>query len=251
LIKKTGLPFFHDLLPTRSKWAGRLFLLKLKRLGKSPSKIMTDGLKSYVSAIAKVFPKAKHLLCLFHHQHNVTRCVKEHFPEGEQEAAAEAKKRMNAVLQSHDTRTVTRRLDALEQPAHQNGWKITNWLTHTRSILAKLLPAVRSNRSPTTTNDIERFFREFHRFYKTRCGFHSVKSAKREIIFFLVMYLFTIQPESGTAPIEKIIPEANTMPLYRLLNYPFADEMPSRLPPHVKLEEDMATESAEEVVSLP
>lgn len=247
--QQSGLPFFHELLPTRSKWACRLFLLKLKRLGKHPSKIMTDGLTSYVSAIKAVFPNAKHLLCLFHHQQNVSRCVKEHFAEGEeeQEAAAEAKKRMKAVMQSHDSRTVKRRLDALEQTAEQKDWKIKNWLKQTRNILHKLLPTVRSNSYPSTTNEIERFFREFNRFYKTRCGFHSVKSAKREIIFFLVVYLFTIQPESGKAPIEKIIPEAKDMPFYHLLNYPFANEMTPCLPHNVKLEEEMATKSVKEV----
>jgi transposase-like protein len=41
----SGLPFFHELLPTRSKWACRLFVLKLKPLGKIPSLIITDGLQ--------------------------------------------------------------------------------------------------------------------------------------------------------------------------------------------------------------
>ena len=40
----SGLPFFHELLPTRTKWACRLFLVKLKRLGKIPAVIITDGL---------------------------------------------------------------------------------------------------------------------------------------------------------------------------------------------------------------
>lgn len=243
----SGLPLFHDLLPTRTKWACRLFLLKLKRLGKIPSVIITDGLKGYVSAIAKVFPRAKHLLCLFHQQQSVTRCVKEQFCESEQEEATAAKKRMKQVLQTHDTRTVNRRLKRLEQVAKEKGWKILKWLKQTRSKLKHLVPATRSNSYPSTTNEIERFFRAFVRFYKTRCGFHSVTSAKREIIFFLVVYLFTIQAESGTAPIEKIIPEANTMPLYHLLNYPFAGEMTSHPPPNVKPVENMATESVKEV----
>jgi len=68
---------------------------------------------------------------------------------------------------------------------------------------------------------MERFFRAFQRFYKTRGGFHSVLSAKRELILFMVVYLFTQQVETGKAPIENIIPEAARMPLYRLLNYPF------------------------------
>jgi len=244
----SGLPLFHDLLPTRSKWACRLFLLKRTRLGKIPSLMMTDGLKGYVSAIAKIFPRAKHLFCLFHHQQNVTRWVNEHFCETEQKEANAAKKRMKQVVQTTDTRTVRRRLNRLEHVAKEQGWKMLNWIKQTRSTLKHLLPAVRSKSYPTTTNEIERFFRAFVRLYTTRCGFHSVTSAKREIIFFMVVYLFTIQAESGKAPIEKILPEANTMPLYRLLNYPFAGEMRSHSPPHVKPVEEMATESVKEAV---
>lgn len=243
----SGLPVFHDLLPTRTKWACRLFVVKLKRLGKRPSVIITDGLKGYLSAIAKVFPNAKHVLCLFHHQHSVTRCVNTQFGETDQEEANAAKTRMKQVVQTHDTRTVKRRLDRLEHIAKEKGWKIMDWIQRTRDKLPHLLPAARSNRYPRTTNEIERFFRAFGRFYKTRCGFHSVTSAKREIIFFMVVYLFTIQAESGTAPIEKILPATTTMPLYRLLNYPFAGEMPSHPPQHVKPVENMATESVKEV----
>jgi hypothetical protein len=242
----SGLPFFHELLPTRTKWACRLFLLKLKRLGKIPAVIITDGLQGYVSASAKVFPAAKHLLCLFHQQQSVTRCVKKTFGKSEQEEANAAKQRMKRVVQTHDTRTVNRRLDQLEQTAKDKGWKIMDWIQRTRDKLKHLLPAARSNTYPSTTNEIERFFRAFSRFYKTRCGFHSVTSAKREIIFFMVVYLFTIQAESGKAPIEKILPEAKTMPFYRLLNYPFAIELTSHPPPqNVNPAEEMATESVE------
>ncbi|MFC1717721.1 hypothetical protein ACFL6S_28935 [Candidatus Poribacteria bacterium] len=73
---------------------------------------------------------------------------------------------------------------------------------------------------PRTTNAIERFFRAFNRFYKVRCGFFSVISAKRESILFLLMYLFVQQPESGKAPIESIMPEVREMPLYKLINDP-------------------------------
>jgi hypothetical protein len=54
-----------------------------------------------------------------------------------------------------------------------------------------------------------------------RCGFFTVISAKRELIFFLLMYVFLRQPESGKAPIEAIMPEASRMPLYQLINDPF------------------------------
>ena len=78
-----------------------------------------------------------------------------------------------------------------------------------------------SRRRPATTNAIERFFRAFERFYKTRCGFHSVLSAKRELLLFLVVYVFTQRDSTGQAPIEGIMPEARRMPLYRLINDPF------------------------------
>lgn len=144
-------------------------------------------------------------------------------------------------------RTMKRRLNRLEHMAKNKDWKILEWIKRTRDKLKHLLPAARSNTYPSTTNEIERFFRALTRFYKTRCGFYSVQSAKREMIFFMVAYLFSIQAESGKAPIEKILPEANTMPLYRLLNYPFASETASHPPLNVKPVEEMATESVEEV----
>lgn len=61
----------------------------------------------------------------------------------------------------------------------------------------------------------------------------------------MVLYLFTIQAESGKAPIETILPEATTMPFYRLLNYPLTSEVPARPPQNVKLTEEMATEQGE------
>ena len=64
-----------------------------------PVMIITDGLQGYVSAITAVFPAAKHLLCLFHHQQSVTRCVKTQFGEPEQAEANAAKHQMKRVVQ--------------------------------------------------------------------------------------------------------------------------------------------------------
>ena len=152
---------------------------------------------------------------------------------------------MKRIVQTHDSRTVTRRLNQLEKTATKQGWKILEWITRTRKNLKHLVPALRSNTYPSTTNAIERFFRAFTQFYKTRCGFHSVRSAKREIIFFMVIYCFTIQAESGKAPIESILPEVKTMPFYLLLNYPLCHERTSPSPKNVKSAEDMATEQGE------
>ena len=46
-------------------------------------------------------------------------------------------------------------------------------------------------------------------------------SAKRERLLFLVVSMFTQHATTGLAPIEVIIPEAQRMPLYRLINDPF------------------------------
>jgi len=74
---------------------------------------------------------------------------------------------------------------------------------------------------PTTTNAIERFFRQFNRFYKVRRGFHTVNSAKDQLALFLIGYLFSQRAADGVAPIEAIWSEAAQTPLYRLLNDPF------------------------------
>ena len=73
---------------------------------------------------------------------------------------------------------------------------------------------------PKTNNAIERFFRSFNQFYKRRCGFFSFISAKRELICFLVMYLFVQQPGTRKAPIELIMPQVRNMPFYQLVNDP-------------------------------
>ena len=78
---------------------------------------------------------------------------------------------------------------------------------------------------PKTTNAIERFFRAFNQLYKKRCGFFTVFSAKRELILFLVMYVFIRQPGSGKASIESIVPDAREMPLYKMINDPLGTVM--------------------------
>lgn len=218
---ETGLPLLHRLLPTQTTWSCCWFLVLLKQMGKVPHVIITDGLASYVSVIAHVFQTTKHLTCLFHHQHGVATWLKRHLPDSPAETVAVLKRKMKRVVQTCDPRTVTRRLQALETQEAQEGWGLTSWIESVRAKLGRLRPALRRNSYPRTTNQIERFFRAFQRFYKTRGGFHSIISAKRELMLFVVVYVFTQQADSGTAPIEQIVPQAKDMPLYQLINYPF------------------------------
>jgi hypothetical protein len=162
-------------------------------------------------------PGATHILCRFHHQQGVTPWLKQHFTT---EAEINTRKpAMKRVLQTHDKRTVRRRLTWLKARATE--WGITPWVTGVEAKLPQLIGSVGSIRVPSTTTALERFFRAFERFDKTRKGFHSVLRAKRELLLFLVVYGFTQRASTGKAPSEVMLPEARRIPLYRLINDPF------------------------------
>jgi transposase-like protein len=212
LDAKTQIPITCSLLPRLSKWSCRWIGIKLKLLGKLPSVIVTDGLAGY----KKMLPEVKHQLCIFHHQQGVTRWLKENFSD--EKKIKKLKRKMKKVFQTSDKRTVIRRFKKLSKKAKKLG--ITSWIEKTRRNLPNLLPAVGSKRIPTTNNCIERFFGRFNRFYKVRRGFHSVRSCKRELILFMVVYLFS-KREDGTAPLSSIVPNLSSMPLFKLINDPF------------------------------
>ena len=136
--------------------------IKLQRIGQFPKVIITDGLLAY----HYLLQGAKHVLCHFHHQQRVTAWLKKHFAEKEQ--IDERKPEMKALLQTADKRTVRRRLARLKAKAE--AWGITGWVATVTEKLPSLICSVGSVRLPTTTNAIERVFRMFNRFYKTRRG---------------------------------------------------------------------------------
>jgi len=212
----TGLPIYQTLLARRSAASVKWIVSELKRIKNMPKVIITDGLAAYKSVFGKI-DTVKHLLCRFHHQLDVTRWLKDHFPK--EEDVTERKKAMKKVFQTNDKRTVRRRLARLKERAVE--WGIEKWVELTEKNLPNLLPSVGSRYLPSTTNTIERFFGTFSRFYKVRRGFHSVTSTTRELTLFLVVYTFSKQ-SNGKAPIERILPEANRMPLYRIFNDPFS-----------------------------
>jgi len=209
----TELPVLAALLPSRGQWACRWVGRQLRQLKNVPQVLITDGLQAY----AYLVPGAKHVLCRFHHQQGVTHWLKQHFAT---EAEINARKpAMKRLFQTRVKRTVRRRLARLRERAADLG--ITPWVTAVEAKLPQLICSVGSVRLPSTSNALERFFRAFQRFYRTRGGFHTVHSAKRELLLFLVVYMFTQHATTGQAPIEVIIPEARRMPLYRLINDPF------------------------------
>lgn len=210
----TLIPVVSYLATSRSAWTCRWIGLLVKQMKGKVKAVVSDGLASYVHFL----PGVRHLLCHFHHQKGVTTWLKAHLSDSPH--LEQIKGQLKRLLQTSDKRTVERRLTKLEQKASE--WGIQGWVEKTRADLDKLLPAVGSRILPTTTNAIERFFRQFNRFYKVRRGFHSVDSAKEQLALFLIGYLFSKRASDGLAPIEAIWPEAAQTPLYRLLNDPFA-----------------------------
>jgi len=57
-------------------------------------------------------------------------------------------------------------------------------------------------------------------FTPTRGGFHSVRSAKRELLLFVVVYLFTATCTDAPSPDRSDVPEHGAHALYRLINTP-------------------------------
>ena len=224
-----GLPLACYLSPRRGAWACRYMGIKLTRLGLGIKTVVTDGLASY----SALLPEVVHQLCVFHHQQGVFRWCRDHLPDADQRAACQQE--MLKVVKTHDKRTVRRRLEKLSRKADILG--IGPWIAQTLENLPRLLPAIGSRRVPRTTNGIERFFRAFNQFYKGRCGFHSIRSARWELALFVLVYLFTQQEKEQKAPIEAIMPEASAMPFYRLINDPLAVLMGVE---HVKLPRKMA-----------
>ena len=212
----TELPIVQELMEKRTGWNCLWIIAKLKKMGFDVKVFITDGLKGYLWAIPRIFKGAIHQICLFHHQQNVTKFVKENCSDEKERETR--KKEMKKVFQAKDKRTVKNRLIRLEEKSE--AWGIGGWLKGVWEQLPHLLPAIGNRHIPRTSNAVERFFRAFNRFYKVRRGFFSVQSAKQQLILFLVFYLFT-PGEEGIAPIEKVVPEARRMPLYQLMNDPF------------------------------
>src|SRR2546428_7262535 len=175
----TELPVLAVLLPSRGQWACRWVGRQLRQRKKVPKVLITDGLQAYASLV----PGAKHGLCRLHHQQGVTHWLKQHCAT---EAAIDARKpAMKRLFQTHDKRTVRRRLARLKERAAE--WGMTPWVSAVEAKLPQRIWSVGSVRLPSTSNAVERFFCAFQRLYRTRGGFHSVRSAKRALRLFLVV----------------------------------------------------------------
>jgi transposase-like protein len=213
---ETGLPLVDELL-NRTTYANCSFvLLKLKRLYPGFKVLITDGLKGYGSAVLKWGGGVIHQTCLFHYQQGIGRWLRDHIED--KQLREILKPLMKEVFQTSCAQTVVRRLVRLYEISDLLGIKA--WVEQTLEKLPRLLPTLQRQGIPNTSNAIERFFRAFNRFYKVRCGFHSKDSAKRQLVVFLVFYVFTQQECDGKAPLERTLPWIKHTPFYQIINNP-------------------------------
>ena len=172
----TELPVLAALRPSRSPWAWR-WLGRQRRLRKKvPQVRITDGVPAYAALV----PGATHVWCRLHHPQSITRWLQQ--PCTAAEEITTRKRVMKKVLQTHDTRTVRRRLARLREHAPTLGR--TTWSTQVEAKVPQRICSVGRPRRPSTTTALARFCRAFQRFDATRGGFHSVRSGTRHCCSF-------------------------------------------------------------------
>ncbi len=218
----SGMPLHVAVFPSNGKLYCRLFLLQLKHIGYQPKVIITDGWDAYVTAIARVFPHAQHLLCRFHALHAAFRRLKAALPEWSVRRAWGAKLRQ--VFLTADKRTVRRRLEKLH--AQAIGTPVAAVIARLIDKLPKLLPAVGSTFRPTTSNAVEQFFAAFDRFYRLKGPFQSKASAEKHLGLFMLGYVFSVRSaeakdeHQGLCPLQQAGYQVGQVPLFHLINRP-------------------------------
>lgn len=95
--------------------ATKAFLWQLRAKGYRPVAIVTDGLKSYATAIPEVFHNATHHLCIWHFRHNVNDKLRKLFGEDARKlpAVKDLRKSISRIFAGKDKRTAKKRFDAV------------------------------------------------------------------------------------------------------------------------------------------
>ena len=215
------------LLPSNATPYCALFLLQLKALGYHPKVSITDGWDAYVTAIARGFPNAQHLLCRFHALRAAFRRLRLHVPGGTVRRLWADK--LKALFRTPSKRTVQRRLDTLQAQAQDSPAQAV--VPRLLATVPQLLPAGGSTWRPTTSNAAERFLGAFDRFYRLKGPFQNVASAQKHVALCMLGSVFeTFSAEAaaerqGRCPLQLAGCEVGAIPLFHVLNRP----NPSRL----------------------
>lgn len=233
-----GLPLHVALLPSNATPSCALFLLQRKALGYRPKVISTDGWDASVTAMARGFPHAQHLLCRFHALRAAFRRLRGHVPRGPARRVWAAT--LTARFRTPSKRTGQRRMPTLQAEAQDSPAHAV--VTRLLATLPQLLPAVGSTWRPTTSHAAERFLGACERFYRWKGPFQNVASAHQHVALFMlgsVCETFAAEAAAerqGRCPLQLAGYEVGPMPLLHLLNRPH----PSRLRQALAAGSDMA-----------
>ncbi len=240
--------YTYDLLhiaiyPHNTKESALAFLLAVRAKGYHPRVIVTDLRVDYGPAIAEVFPKAVHHLCLFHAAQDVADHVKKVYGSGYATTHPEAqtlKELIYAALEARTKRTAQDRYQQVmalrkEYVAVTPGaaaifdFLETHW--------PKLVNAIESELIPRTNNTTELVIRRFDQHYQNFCGFDTQLSAQQYLGVFEKVYRFTpfsqdAQPTiRGKSPLQLAGYDISKLPMTTLCTgssilWPLAAEVP-------------------------
>jgi hypothetical protein len=147
----TELPVVAAWLPSRRQWAGRWRGAPWRRRQYGPRVSITEGLQ----AEASLRQGAQPVLGPFQHQQGVTQGLRQPLTTD-----AESKRRQpvrKPLGQSHEKRTVRRRLARVTEPA--SAWGIRPWVTTVEEQRPQRIGSVGRVRWPATPTAMARFCR--------------------------------------------------------------------------------------------
>ena len=196
-------PHSYDILhsevyPDRNTEAARAFLLGLKGKGcLAPKVIVSDLWGPYETAIADVYPDARHHQCVFHAEQAVSTMMRKYFgldfrsiPQVE-----EIRKSVVHLFRARSRRTLIRRYRRLisrKEAVVEAYPGLTPVFESLKTHFPKLANAYTSRRLsiPKTNNAVESVIRIFTRRYKTMTGFNSLETARGYVKLWSWYYRF-------------------------------------------------------------
>ena len=237
----------YDLLhiaiyPHNTAQSAQAFLLALRAKGYHPRVVVTDLRRDYVTAIARVFPKAQHHECLFHAMQSLHRQLAGSYGWGtlrSDERLISLRQSLDGLLQTRTTLTAQRRYQQLM--GQRATWvaekpKLDAVFASLEAHWPRLVNGIESDLIPRTNNTAELVIRRFAQHYQNFCGFESLETAAQFLAVFEKVYRFTpFSPDAqprirGKSPLQLAGYDVLKLPIAAACNG-WAITLPTRTPP--------------------
>ncbi len=168
----------------RTKESITAFLTEIKSFGFDFDLIITDGAPIYTEPIQKLFPRAKHVLCILHMGRARREQLKEVFGSYQNEHYLFLKKYIVKIYTSRTPKQFDKRMKQWKEAAtlfesHYGDEfpEIKNFIKNLERDEAILKKRLFMKNIPRSTNNVERVIQEFEKRYCTMEGFDSLQSA--------------------------------------------------------------------------